>query len=105
MPDGLKVILENIKVKNLIISKQKENYSNFRELMEIAGRKKVNLIVVKAGDEIVLDEISYIKILYPTKDLPHSDINNNSIVAKFVSQNTSILFTRRYRDRGRGKVD
>ncbi len=75
---------------------QKENYINFKEIMEIANKRKVNIIVVKANDEIILDKSSYIKILYPTKVLPHSDINNNSIVAKFISQNTSILFTRGY---------
>lgn len=104
MSDGIKAIIENIKVRNLIISKQKEEYENFKEIIEIANRKKVKIIIVKAQDEIILDKSSYIKILYPTKELPHDDINNNSIVAKFVSQNTSILFTRRYRKRSRGKL-
>ena len=101
---SLKAVLESLKVKNLVISKQKENYTNFKEIIEIASRKRVNVVVVKANDKIILDKSAYIKILYPTKELPHSDINNNSIVAKFVCLNTSILFTRRYRKRGRGKI-
>lgn len=103
MSGGIKTILENIKVENLIVSRQKEEYENFKEIVEIANKRKVNVVVVRANDKIVLDKSAYIKILYPTESLPHSDINNNSIVAKFISQNTSILFTRRYRKRSRRK--
>ena len=90
---GIKTILENIKVKNLIISKQKENYENFNEIMQIAKKKHVNIIIVKAKDRIAFDKTAYIDVLYPTKNLAHSDINNNSIVAKFISKGISILFT------------
>ena len=103
MSGGIKTILENIKVENLIVSRQKEEYENFKEIVEIANKRKVNVVVVRANDKIVLDKSAYIKILYPTESLPHSDINNNSIVAKFISQNTSILLTRRYRKRSRRK--
>ena len=103
MSGGIKTILENIKVENLIVSRQKEEYENFKEIVAIANKSKVNIVVVKANDKIILDKSAYIKILYPTENLPHSDINNNSIVAKFVSQNISILFTRRYRKRSRRK--
>lgn len=67
--------------------------------MEIAKERKVNVIGVSAGESIRFDKTSYIKILYPTKELPHDDINNNSIVAKFICNGTSILFTRGYRKR------
>ena len=90
---GLKTILENIKVKNLIISKQKENYENFNEIMEIVKKKNINIIIVKAKEKIRLDRTAYIDVLYPTGNLEHADINNNSIVAKFVCQGISMLFT------------
>jgi len=105
LSDGLEAVLENIKVKNLIISRQKEEYKNLKKIIKIANRKKINVIMVKAQDKIIFDKSAYMKVLYPTEKLPHSDINNNSIVAKFVSQNTSILFTRRYRKRGGGKLN
>ena len=101
--DGLKYILENLTVENLVISKQKESYKNFENIMEIAQKRRVNIIVVKAGDKIEFDQKSYAKILYPTKELPHDDINNNSIVAKFICDGTRIMFTRRYRKRSRRK--
>lgn len=81
-------------MKNIVISRQKEGYENFKEIMEIAKDKKVNVIVVKRGDRLRFDNSSYADILYPTEILPHEDINNNSIVAKFLCQGTSILFTR-----------
>ena len=92
---GIKTILANLKVKNLVISKQKEQTENFNEIIEIAVKKKVNIIVVEAGDKIQIDEGAYFDILYPTEKLK-DDINENSIVAKFICRNISILFTRRY---------
>jgi competence protein ComEC len=100
---GLKDVLENLKVKNIIISKQKEEYENFKDIMEIAQDKKINIIIVKAKDKVIFDETAYIDVLYPTAELTHSDINNNSIVAKFICNNVSILFTRRYRKGSRKK--
>ena len=64
--------------------------------MEIVMNKKINIIVVKARDKVVFDKYSYMDVLYPTEDFMHDDINNNSIVAKFICNNTSMLFTRRY---------
>ena len=91
MYGGLKYVLENIKVKNLVISKQKEE--NYKDIMKIALSKDVNIIIVKAGDRIMLDKTSYIDILYPKSKLSLSDINNNSIVAKLVYKDKKILFT------------
>ena len=93
---GLKAILENIKVKNIVISKQKEEYENFKEIMNIVRTKNINVIVVKRGDILKFDKSSYMKIIYPLEKLAHNDINNNSIVAKFVCNGRKILFTRRY---------
>ena len=94
--DGIKTVIENLEVKNIIVSMQKERYQNFEEIMEIAKRKRVNVIVVKRGDRILFDKSSFVDIIYPTQPLPHEDINNNSIVAKFICQGKCILFTRRY---------
>ncbi len=93
MCGGLKYVLENIKVENLVISKQKEEYPNYKGIMEIVLSKNINVIIVKAGDRIVLDNTSYIDILYPKSKLSLSDINNNSVVAKLVYKNKKILFT------------
>ncbi len=90
---GILAILENIKVENLIVSKQKEEYKNYKEIVQIAMKKKVNIMVVSAKDKIDIDKYTYINILYPEKKLTFSDINNNSLVLKFVYKDTKIMFT------------
>ena len=93
---GIITILKALKVKNLVISKQKENYENFKRINEIVKGKRINIIVVKKGDKIIFDSSAYMDVLYPTDPLLHEDINNNSIVAKFICNKISMLFTRRY---------
>lgn len=97
---GLFTILENLKVKNIIISKQGKTSSNFKKLLSILKEKKVNVIVVQAGDKINIDKKCYFDILFPTKSFIQENVlNNNSIVAKFYMQNRagqasfSMLFT------------
>lgn len=82
---------------NLVISKQKERYKNYEEIMQIAKKKRTNIIIAEDGMKIACDKTSYFDILYPLSSLEFDDINNNSIVAKFICRNKSILFTRRYR--------
>lgn len=65
--------------------------------MEIANKRKINIITVSAGDKLIFDRSAYMEILYPSKKLDHEDINNNSIVSRFVCKGKKILFTRRYR--------
>lgn len=92
---GLLTIMQKIKVKNIIISKQGEFSSNFKQLLEIIKNKKVNVIVAKAGDKIKIDKECYFDILFPENNLiSENTLNNNSIVAKFCYQNNfSMLFT------------
>ena len=90
---GIIAVLESIKVKNIIISKQVEESYNFTTIINIAMNKKVNVIVVKRGDVIKVDNDVEIRILYPESKLYFDDLNNNSIVAKIVYNNFSMLFT------------
>ena len=97
---GLFYIMENLRVDNIIISKQGENSENFKKFIEImqsnnrGGKNKTNIILVKKGDNIKIDNSSYFEILFPEEELINDNIlNNNSIVAKFVSNNFKMLFT------------
>lgn len=92
---GLYAVLENIRVKNVIISKQKENSENYEKFLKIVKEKNIKITVVKTGDKIILDKELYIDILWPTQNLEISDnpLNNNSIVAKLVYKEFSMLFT------------
>ena len=86
--------MENLKIKNIIISKQGEKSDNFIRFQELVKNKKVNVLVVKKGDRIQIDKYSYFEILFPEKNLIQDNVlNNNSIVANFCSIGLKILFT------------
>ena len=90
--DGFKYLLENMKIKNIILSKQYESTSNFKEIMEIVANKKVNIIKVEAGEILRIDNFVKFKIFSPEEKLI-DDINDNSIVMKLEYNNFSCLFT------------
>lgn len=91
--NGLINVIEKIKVKNIIISKQSEESKEFIEFMEAASKRKIVVKEVKKDDRIYFDKYVYIDILYPDKVLAFDDLNNNSIVAKLNYNNFSVLFT------------
>lgn len=90
---GLMAILNSVKVKNIIISKQSESVYNYEKIMEIVTKKKINVMVVKRGDNIKIDKKVELKIIYPESKLYFDDINSNSIVAKLIYNNFTMLFT------------
>lgn len=90
---GFEYILKNIKVNNVIISKQTEITDNFQSIIKIVKEKNINTIVVSAGDILKLDKYSKIEIFNPDNKQSIKDMNDNSIIAKFTSYDTSILFT------------
>lgn len=91
---GLFTIMENMKVQNAIISAQGKESDNYKCFIEIAKRKKIKIICVKAGDMISVDKYTNIQILWPEKTMVKENIlNNNSIVCKVNYNKKSILFT------------
>ena len=91
---GVFAILENLKVKNIIISKQGETSENLKKFYEITNNKGIRTIIVKKGEIVEIDKYSHFEILFPEDNLIEDNIlNNNSIVARFNSLDFSILFT------------
>ena len=91
---GLFKIMENIKIKNILISKQGKESENLKKFKEIISKKRINVKVVKKGDIIKVDKYSYFEILFPEENLITDNIlNNNSIVAKLNCIGLNILFT------------
>lgn len=90
--DGFKYLLENMKIRNIILSKQYKSTQNFEEIMNLVNKKKVNVIKVEAGDIVQIDKFVKFKIFSPAKQLT-DDINDNSIVMKLEYNNFSCLFT------------
>ena len=89
---GFIYLLNNMKIKNIILSKQYEATNNFEDIIGIAKKKKINILKVEAGDILHIDKYTKIEILHPSKEL-ESDINDNSIVMKLKCFRTSVLFT------------
>lgn len=94
--NGLIDVIENLNIKNVVISKQAYLSEEYINIAKIINKKKINVIHVKQGDSLKIDKQVKVDILYPTKDLEYEDLNNNSIVAKISYNNFKMLFTRRY---------
>lgn len=94
---GLWAVLNHIKVENVVISKQYEMTENFQKFLKIVKEKRLNVLVVKRGDVIKVDNSSRIEVLFPVADvkayISQNLINNNSIVCKFINKNVSVLYT------------
>lgn len=92
---GLKFILQNLKVRNLVIGLQYEQYANCIEFLKIIRSENINLIIVKSEDVLKIDKYTYFQILAPFENnmISENAINNNSIVAKLIYGKSSILFT------------
>ena len=91
---GILYIMENLEVKNIIISKQIENSNNYNMFLEIVKKKKINIIVVAEGDSVQIDKYTHFEILWPSnKMILENGLNNNSIVAKLVYGKFKMLFT------------
>lgn len=92
---GFEYVMNNLKVKNAIISKQAEDSENYKEFLKIAKKRKINLIVVDIGDKISIEKDIYFYLLWPDSKnfISENALNNNSIVCKLIYKNFSILFT------------
>lgn len=92
---ALTYLMENIKVKNVIVSKQPSDSNNFKEFLNITKQKNINVIVIDKGDRVNIEKNLYFDILWPNSNNFISDnaLNNNSIVCKLYYLNFSILFT------------
>ena len=87
--------MQEIKVENIIISKQFEASENYQKFLKIAKEKKIKVKVVHAGERIRIEKNLYIDILWPDSSNPINDniLNNNALVCKLSYISFSILFT------------
>jgi len=93
--DGIKDVTENLKVKNLIISRQIEKTDECIEILNIAKERKTKIIVIEKGKRINIDKDIYFNILWADEKelIKENGINNNSIVAKLTYGKFKMLFT------------
>lgn len=90
---GLEYVINNIKVKNAIISSLGQNSKEYETFLNLAKKKKINIIYVKKGDSINFNNAK-IDILYPDNEIINDNAkNNNALVCKLIYNNFSMLFT------------
>ena len=92
---GVIEILENMNVKNLIISKQFEENDCIKKVINVCKEKRINIIIVKSGDILKIDKYLKFRILWPDEknNITENQINNNSIVARLEYFDFKMLFT------------
>ena len=91
---GALYLMENIKVENVIISKQGEESPNYTSFLDIVEKRNINIIEVKRGDRIYFDKSTYVDILWPNAELIEDNmLNNNSIVMSLNYESFKMLFT------------
>ncbi len=90
---GLLPVLKDIKVFNLVIPdiEHKDEYAN---LLQLAEKKGVKIESCGKGDEIRLDDKTYLTVMHPDKEnfINKSPLNNNSLVLKLQYKKVAILF-------------
>lgn len=88
-------MVENLKVKNLIISKQAEKSEECSKMIESAKARKVKIIFLEAGQTLKIEKNITFKIFWPEEEnqIAENALNNNSIVAKLIYGKFQMLFT------------
>lgn len=88
-------LLQEIKVKNIIIGKQFEDSENYQELIKIVKEKNVKVYVLEGEQRVKIEKDLYFDILWPSTQnkITENVLNNNSLVCKMVYEKFSILFT------------
>mgnify|MGYP002861104604 CR=1 FL=1 len=81
---GIIYLMQNIKIKNVIISKQFESTENLEKIYSIAQKQKLNVQIVQAGDKVNIEKNVYFDIIWPVSEnmISENAINNNSVVCK-----------------------
>lgn len=82
-------------MKNIIIGKQTEISKNYKDFIEIAEKKNINIYIVNAGMKLNVDNNVYFDIIWPCENDNVNDniLNNNAIVCKINYKEFSMLFT------------
>lgn len=90
---GLVTILNNMKVDNIIIPNNEEKEVEFKEILQIARKKNINVYAMNFSDKIHIDRDTKIDFLYPNKEYTpiNSTLNNGSLVLKLIHKDQSIL--------------
>ena len=97
--EGILVVMKEIKVGTVIISKQGTNSANYEKFKDVVKKKKIKVMVVgnieKDIEKVKIEEDVYLEIFWPNNEkmVEENILNNNSIVCKLKYRSSSTLFT------------
>lgn len=96
---GLFYVLQEMKVKNVIIGTQFEENINLEKFIDIIKEKKIKVKVVKEGTRINIEKKLFFDVISPSfsQNINENLLNNNALVIKLnyktSKNNFSMLFT------------
>lgn len=93
---GIETVIDKIKVKNIVVSRQASQSVEYDKIIKMCKEKKIKIIDAKRGEKIVIDKYAYFDILHPGDillDDGKSGLNANAIVAKLNYKMDNKLFT------------
>lgn len=89
---GLLSILKSMKVKNIIFGVP-EDCTIYKEMLEIARQKQIEITQVGRGDQFTIDDVTF-DVLNPVKNAKKNySSNDGSVVLKMNYKDISFLFT------------
>lgn len=90
--EGIYTLIENLKVKNILITTYNENNEYMARLKSLCAKYNVPITNIKKGDAITIDEVKF-ELLYPDKNTADENENNLSMLLKVTAKDTTLLFT------------
>lgn len=89
---GMPAVLDNFKVGQIYDSGQTATTALYRQYLSMVKKKNIPFTVLTAGSEIAIANDIKLKIFAPEKPfITESELNNNSVVAKLIYHNFSML--------------
>ncbi len=89
---GASFIMDDVKVKNIIMPDMTANSASFDRLLDAIENNDTNVIPAEKGLGFLVGELR-IEILSPPTNKTYEDTNNMSIVSRITFGKTSFLFT------------
>lgn len=90
--EGIFTIIEELNVKNVIISENVDDNELIINLNEICKKRNTKITKVSDGDVFFLDDIQF-DIIYPNSEIKDENVNNMSLIIKMKFGEITALFT------------
>ena len=90
--EGVFTIIEKLNVRNVMISENVDDNELIIKLRELCKRRNTKIIKASEGDSFEIDKVQF-NVIYPSKKIKDSNINDMSLLIKMKFGGTKVLFT------------